>query len=246
MQENDLYTKIAQLPRSASLRKVNVRASVVKEVSTSVPSCVLAFSGLSPSLPRELVLSAPTQDLIKRARLAKVHALLLDADSARLSRPVRCGFAPLFISGLFLQEDADIFWTCKRAGKDDTRVAKHLSGGHVGNFAVVVGRSLYSRLFLVWVLWDTAFSSAVVQPNPRWKMLEEQHRGSIKEKTHTVPVSSCPVLGVPRAMPELQIASHQVDWTRRLVFRTPQGRGGEGGREGRVKTVKSPGCFLSP
>ncbi|CAE7509637.1 Ehd2 [Symbiodinium necroappetens] len=47
-EENDLYTKIAQLPRSASLRKVNVRASVVKE------------------------------DLIKRARLAKVHALLLD------------------------------------------------------------------------------------------------------------------------------------------------------------------------
>ncbi|CAE7691077.1 Ehd1 [Symbiodinium microadriaticum] len=39
-EENDLYTKIAQLPRSASLRKVN--------------------------------------DLIKRARLAKVHALLLD------------------------------------------------------------------------------------------------------------------------------------------------------------------------
>ncbi|CAE7183600.1 Ehd1 [Symbiodinium pilosum] len=39
-EENDLYTKIAQLPRSASLRKVN--------------------------------------DLIKRARLAKVHAMLLD------------------------------------------------------------------------------------------------------------------------------------------------------------------------
>ena len=31
MQENDLYTKIAQLPRSASLRKVNVGTSVVKE-----------------------------------------------------------------------------------------------------------------------------------------------------------------------------------------------------------------------
>lgn len=39
-QESDLYSKIAQLPRSASIRKVN--------------------------------------DLIKRARLAKVHALLLD------------------------------------------------------------------------------------------------------------------------------------------------------------------------
>eukprot|EP00442_Polarella_glacialis_P054153 CAMPEP_0115140116 /NCGR_PEP_ID=MMETSP0227-20121206/58728_1 /TAXON_ID=89957 /ORGANISM="Polarella glacialis, Strain CCMP 1383" /LENGTH=332 /DNA_ID=CAMNT_0002548181 /DNA_START=141 /DNA_END=1137 /DNA_ORIENTATION=+ len=43
-EENDLYTRIAQLPRTASVRKVN--------------------------------------DLIKRARLAKVHAILLDISTA--------------------------------------------------------------------------------------------------------------------------------------------------------------------